>query len=128
MKKKYITLEEALALRGTDTIFYKETILNKYFKFKDGLVCRFTKDGKMEDIGVYVSDVDKPYILEPEEKSFVTGLYKTRDGRVVFVSCIDEYYISGIVLGDEYATRWNLDGTFCGSKDLDLVKYIGESK
>ncbi len=135
MKKKYITLEEVLSLRGTDIIFYKETIPDRYFKFKDGIVCRFTKDGKMDDIGVYVSDIDDPYILEPEEfKVEKTGKYRTRDGRVAYVTRIIEKHRYGIITGSSNVDTWKDSGIYCssgvfisnGDSPNDLVEYLGD--
>lgn len=126
MKKKYITLEEVLALRGTDTKIYSDGLEKQYYyQFKDGLLC-LMKDGNIDFLGGGVHS-DKLYILEQEEfKLGNVGLWKTRDGSTAFVSCIDEYQIWGIILGDEYVTKWDLDGTFCGNKDLDLVEYVGD--
>lgn len=129
MKKRYITLEEVLELRGTDTKIYGESDDTIYLKFNGDTLCRYNKEtNRIEAFGGCVLHTHKIYILEQEDKCFCTGLYKTRDGRIAFISCIDEYHISGMVLGDDYMTRWDLEGTFCGNKDLDLVEYVGDRK
>ncbi len=139
MKKKYITLEELLALKGTGTPIFNEKSKKTYIKFVGDIICTYNiKDDSIKDVGSSIIDMDKLYILEPEEaeiKNFVTGLYKTRNGRVAFVSYIDEYHIVGMILDDVWATKWNLDGTFRGldgtfhgKEALDLVEYVGEAK
>ncbi|MBQ0113388.1 MAG: hypothetical protein KBT03_09685 [Bacteroidales bacterium] len=67
MKKKYITLEEVLALRGTDTKIYIENITGVYLMFVGGVLCGYNDKNELRTLNISAFRDDNHYILEPEE-------------------------------------------------------------
>lgn len=130
MKKKHITLEEALALRGTDAKIYCEENEDIYVKFVGDVVCCYNiDDDSIKAVGGSFTDRDTLYILEQEEfKVEKTGKFKTRDGRIAYVAVVNNDFCYGMICGDAGSKMWGLDGKWCSSEDTenDLVEYIGD--
>ena len=105
-----------------------------YIKMIDGVLCEFYNN-ELKFINVQVGSVYRPdsnegydFYFETEEPFEIkeAGLYKTRDGRKVFVSCIidgDFPVVRGIIQGEEKTTSWYLSGEYeqCFKNDEDII-------
>lgn len=77
--------------------------------------------------GIYIDENDDYYFEEQEEfKVEKTGKYKTRDGRIAYVSYIEENCV-GCIDGYDDLVRWSIEGIpFYKDHDCDLVEYVGD--
>lgn len=135
MKKKYITLEQVLDYRGTDTKIYSDNDDNYdyYWQFHGDVLCQHEEvNNKLICVGSYLDYGHKNlYILEEEDDEFKVkkvGLYKTRNGKLAFVGLTDsEVTVKGYIEGQHYSTCWYKDGKYISNcSDNDLVEYIGD--
>lgn len=85
-----------------------------YIKMIDGIICRFYGDfyfiinGGFDNDGFYF-ETEEPFEIKE------AGLYKTRDGKKVFVSCITNEClqpVTGVIQGENNTTSWYLSGEY----------------
>lgn len=83
-----------------------------YYKMVDGIICKFLPNGNTVIAECLSSQMNGDCYFETEEPFEIkeAGLYKTRDGRKVFVSKIYDDCILGLVDGDEELMNWKLNG------------------
>lgn len=98
-----------------------------YYKMIDGVICYYCSDGD-DGIGTIIYKKSDNAYFETEEPFEIkeAGLYKTRDGRKVFVSHIGDsdntYNISGIILNDYLSKTWTIEGRInTGYKDNEDI-------
>ena len=123
---KDLTLEEIIKRLKNGEIVKVENS-KEYFKMIDGVVCRFFDYGNIGISSVLFTEPDDVY-FETEEPFEIkeAGLYKTRDGRKVFVSKIYDDYILGLVDGDKELMSWNLNGFVFNDEREDNQNIIGK--
>ncbi len=93
----------------------------------DGILC-FYYDNEPYSIGMRIDIKDDDYYFEEKEEFKVekTGRYKTRDGRIAYVSYIEESCV-GCIDGYDDIVRWGITGIpFYKDHDCDLVEYVGD--
>lgn len=99
-----------------------------YYKMVDGIICKFLPNGNTVIAECLSSQMNGDCYFETEEPFEIkeTGLYKTRDGRKAFVSCIingDFPLVRGIIQGEDVITSWSLSGEYeqCDKYDEDII-------
>lgn len=108
-------------------------VSNQDYRIMNGFLCKFY-DGECGIIGVSLDPENPDYYFNcPDEfKITKTGLYRTRDGRKVFVSYIDEddddcdYHIEGIIEGSTEAASWTKEGRYICVKENHCKDIVGE--
>lgn len=96
-----------------------------HIKMIDGIICRFYNrnnfviNGEFDNDGFYF-ETEEPFEIKE------AGLYKTRDGRKVFVSDISKnpnriYKISGIIEGDALSSNWTVYGSETMGVGNDII-------
>lgn len=90
----------------------------------DGVIISKNKGSFMFNDCFTVSYISKSY-FEEEEKFEITetGLYKTRDGRQVYVSVVDDesdYPVRGIVSGSIGLQSWTREGINMQGETLEI--------
>lgn len=109
------------------------------YRISNGLLCSYDGDCGCIGIGVRLNPwCDQYYFDCPDEfKITKTGLYRTRDGRKVFVSKIDpeedsNYPVSGLVEGADSIGTWSTSGLWDGivskTTNRDIVGEWNETK
>lgn len=138
MKKIYLntlTPEEIIKRLKNGGVIKVRRCCEIEYKIVNGFLCRLNA-GKLTSISseLFIDDEDMEYYFEePEEfKVEKTGKYKTRDGRIAYVSLLydsgSDYKARGIIEGRDTSSSWTLDGLYCigGETECDLVEYIGD--
>lgn len=99
-----------------------------YYKMVDGIICKFLPSGNTVIADCLSSQINGDCYFETEEPFEIkeAGLYKTRDGRKVFVSCIingDIPLVRGIIQDEEHITSWYLSGEYeqCFKNNEDII-------
>lgn len=99
-------------------------------KLIKGMLCGIEKESVQINAGATIDEVDDYYFecVTYEEPFKITevGLYKTRDGRKVFISFIHDtcaYNCIGLVEGNNNTAHWKDDGKFFtrGPCEMDIV-------
>lgn len=84
------------------------------------------KPNEFEEAQITLKQMTTNHFEEDDEERLEiteTGLYKTRDGRKVFVSKVESERLIGIINGEEYTTTWFPNGilNFFEQDGLDIV-------
>ena len=100
----------------------------EYIEMIDGIICYYSNDGDVIlGASIFKNQGNRYFEVEESFEIKETGLYKTRDGRKVFVSCIDYELnapVIGIIQGENDATCWYLSGDYSEynkNSDLDII-------
>lgn len=126
MKKytKDMTAEEVMRrLKSGEIVRSLES--DTVYRISNGLLCRYGGNCECIGIGVRLNPwCDQYYFDCPDEfKITKTGLYRTRDGRKVFVSYIvkdDEdcdFPVEGVIEGSSEVHNWRTSGLWDGYVD-----------
>lgn len=114
---KDLTPEEIIKRLKNGEIIKSEEDDDIIIRYYDGVIYSSSKRFGGYKINVsFVTDAACKYYFETEEPFEIkeTGLYKTRDGRKVFVSHIGDsdntYNVSGIILNDYLSKNWTIKG------------------
>jgi hypothetical protein len=99
-------------------------------KLIDGILTKLYDDGDFTiSMGLYVDpESDAKFYFEDKEPFKITkaGKYRTRDGRIAYVSYIEASCV-GCIDGYDDIVRWSIEGIpFYKDHDCDLVEYIGD--
>lgn len=133
MTKTYLntltTAEIIARLKKGEVIKIDGTERNS-FKMIDGVVCS-CYENKAYIIGSGIDIEDNDYFFEDKEpfKITKTGKYRTKDGRIVFISLLDEKRVYGVIEGRKYTECWYPNGQYEENSteiNLDLVEYVGD--
>lgn len=138
MKKIYLNTlkpEEIIKRLKNGEIIHNEGSAST-IKMIDGVIVEVYETYITFNQGFTVDATDDLY-FEEEEKFEIkeTGLYKTRDGRLAFVSSIKDinknsYPVVAVILGDIETSTWSIKGKRYDTKESgeDLVEYVGGLK
>lgn len=110
-------------LKNGKEIKYEDISLKT--KMVDGVICDFDGNGEYIIGSPLKSEHGNFSYFEEEERFKIkeAGLYKTRNGRLVFVSKVGSDCLIGVINGEEFTTTWFPDGMLnYGEQDeLDIV-------
>lgn len=128
MKKKIylktLTSEEIIKRLKDGEIVKRQLGDNELiFKMIDGIIVMEEAGQRTIGEAIYVDEIED-YYVEEEEKFEIKeiGVYKTRNGRKVFISKV-EWYAFGVIEGTTEIHDWYVSGQYasCKQHEMDIV-------
>lgn len=131
MKKTYLNTlkyDEIIKRLKNGEIIHSDSE-ETFIKMVDGICVKiFINDGACNINPYIVSNSEYRYYFEDKEPFAIikTGKYRTRDGRIAYVSYIEASCV-GCIDGYDDIVRWSIEGIpFYKDHNRDLVEYIGD--
>lgn len=122
---KDMTLKEiAFKLITEDAIIYDDKNSDISYQLVDSVIYELCDGHSKALLDIHRILAHFYFKIKDEFKITKSGLYRTEDGRKVFISCLQDDIAYGIIEGFGVSGEWNLDGTFIGDGVKDSIYNI----
>lgn len=118
---KDMTIKEIATKLINGEVIYDDKNSNISYKLDNDVIYEFYNGRSKALFNINEILIGLHFKIKDEFKITKSGLYRTKDGRKVFISCLQNDIAYGIVECFAVSDEWNLDGTFIGDGVKDSV-------
>lgn len=118
---KDMTIKEIATSLINGDVIYDDKKSDISYKLVNYVIYKVCDGHRKALFNIYEILIGLHFKIKDEFKITKSGLYRTKDGRKVFISCLQNDIAYGIVEGFGVSCEWNFDGTFIGDGVKDSI-------